>query len=471
MLFIYHINLNAQIVIGTPNLEFSQACANESFNTYNLSFVFSKESDLEVSNQFLIELSDAEGDFSEATVIHTSNIGQITTSPAALIFSLPEETAGESYRIRLKSTAPQATSAPSVAFPAYYKLHDEPFAINNMVPTGAFCSGGSYLLTIDYPSSENNISPINHEVLTFNWHKETSSTTSVFIAEGNTLNVTEEGVYFAKTNYGSCTTDSFSNQVSIVEITSGEADAHIISSLGNPFCPDKGFTTLSTLSGLSYQWYKDGQIIEGATSQMYHTDVSGLFYVQVDLGNCYASGEIDLVSELFESEINVDSNITLEPDTSIEVIVTSTADNPIYKWYFNNNLISGESSNSFLASESGTYKVVIEETSGCMASKAYHFTIEKVINYFPNIPHIPNIISPNGDGVNDTWIIPKHYATGTKTQVVIMNNRGKTLLKTSNYENNWPEYDLNLATINQIYYYIITTSDNNVKKGTITVIK
>ena len=26
--------MNAQIVIGTPNLQFTQACANESFNTF-----------------------------------------------------------------------------------------------------------------------------------------------------------------------------------------------------------------------------------------------------------------------------------------------------------------------------------------------------------------------------------------------------------------------------------------------------
>jgi len=36
-------NLNAQIVIGAPNLGFSQACAGPSFNTYNVTFTFSME--------------------------------------------------------------------------------------------------------------------------------------------------------------------------------------------------------------------------------------------------------------------------------------------------------------------------------------------------------------------------------------------------------------------------------------------
>ena len=39
--FLISIKANAQIVIGTPSLGFSQACASESFNTYYATFTFS----------------------------------------------------------------------------------------------------------------------------------------------------------------------------------------------------------------------------------------------------------------------------------------------------------------------------------------------------------------------------------------------------------------------------------------------
>lgn len=466
-----YTNLHAQIVIGTPNLGFTQACASEGFNTYSTTFVFSPDSALGASNQFVIELSDAEGDFTNATVIHTTSAGAITVSPATIDFSLPEETAGENYKIRIKSTSPVATSAPSTAFAAYYKLHDEPFSINNLVSTGAYCSGGSYLLTIDNPGTGNNISPLLYESLTFNWYKETSPTTSVFVAEGPSLTVDEEGTYFVETNYGSCTSNSFSNHVTVIEVTSGQADATIASSLGNPYCPDQGLTTLSTLTGLSYQWYKDGVLIEGATEQMYSTDASGVFSVQVDLGDCSAAGEIDLVSELFESDINVEDTTVIEVDTTLEIIVTTNASAPEYTWYFNGNVLSGETSDTLIASEFGDYEVIITETVGCTASKTYSFAIEEAYNPFPDVSNIPNVISPNGDGINDTWMIPTQYVTGTNTQVTIMTNRGEIVLQTNDYENNWPENDLNLTSVNQLYYYIITTSDNKTKKGTITVVK
>jgi gliding motility-associated-like protein len=462
---------NAQIVIGTPNLGFSQACASASFNTYTTTFIFSPESALDSSNQFSIEMSDADGDFTNATTIYTSAAGSVTVSPATLEFSIPNTTAGENYKIRIKSSTPIATSSKSVAFAAYYKIQDSPFTINNLVSTGAFCTGGSYLLTIDNPGNGTNDSPLQYPNLTYKWYKETSPTTSAYVADGPTLSVNTNGTYFVKTNYGSCTSDSFSNRVTISEAISGEANATIASSLGNPFCPEQGYTTLSTIGGNSYQWFKNGNIIPDATSQMYQTNESATFSVQVDLGDCSASGSIELVSELFESSIDVPEYNEILSGESLFVNVTSTAQNPNYNWYLNNTIISGATESSFEATEFGDYSVIISETTGCEASIEYLFTVEEALDLFPDVVKIPNLISPNGDLINDTWIIPPAYVSGTNTEVIIMTNRGEVVLKTNDYLNNWPETDLNLTSINQVYYYIITTEDNKIKKGSITVVK
>lgn len=461
----------AQIVIGTPNLGFSQACASETFNTYSVTFIFSPSSGVNPSNQFSVEMSDADGDFTNATVVYTSNPGSVTVSPATLNFSIPETTAGENYRIRIKSSAPVATSTGSVPFAAYYKIQDAPFTINNLVSTGAFCTGGSYLLTIDNPGTGNNNSPLQYPNLTYKWFRETSPTTSVFVAEGETLSVSEEGTYFVETNYGTCTSNSFSNRVTISEATSGEANATIASSLGNPFCPEQGLTILSTIGGNAYQWYKNGAIIPDATAQQYQTNESGSYSVQVDLGSCSASGTIELVSELFDSSINILEINEILTDESLLVEVTTSAIAPEFEWYLDNTLIIGATSSTFEASEIGDYRVVITETIGCEASVEYLFTIEQALDLFPEVENIPNLISPNGDSINDTWILPSQYVSGTDTEVIIMTNRGQVVLKTTDYQNNWPENDLGLTSINQVYYYIITTSDNQTKKGSITVVK
>lgn len=463
--------VSGQIVIGTPNLGFSQACASSSFNTYNVTFVFSPETSLGASNQFNIEMSDASGSFASPTVVFTSSPGAVTTSPATLSFSLPTTTGGEGYRLRIKSTAPVATSSGSATFAAYYKYQDSPFTINNLVSTGAYCTGGSYLLTIDNPGSGDNDSPLNYPSLTYKWYRETGPTTSVFVADGANLTVTQPGTYFVRTNYGTCTSNSFSNRVTISEASSGQANATIVSSLGNPFCPEQGMTTLATIGGNSYQWYKDGNPIAGATNQTLQTDESGIFSVNVDLGSCEANGSINLESESFSSSINVLESNTMEIGDTLNIMVTVSASNPVFEWYFNNSLIADAVTNSYEATEFGDYKVIVYQTTGCVVSKEYLFEITEPIDPFPDVPKIPNLISPNGDGINDTWTIPLQYVAGTNTEVIIMTSQGKIVLQTNDYQNNWPETQLDFKSINPVYYYIIKAPNEKEQKGSITVVK
>ena len=464
LVFTYTKTMNAQI--GTPSLGFSQACASESFNIYYATFPFST-TNLGATNQFIIELSDATGSFSNPTAVYTSAQGVVTSSPATLGFAIPNTTAGESFKIRIKSTNPVATSTGSISFPAYYKIQDEPFTINNLISTGTFCSGGSYLLSIDNPGTGSNNSPLQYPSLTFNWYKESSQTTSVFVATGPSLSVTQPGTYFVETNYGTCTSNSYSNRVTVSEAGSG-AEASIVSSLGNPYCASNGDTTLSTIQGDSYQWYLNGVVIAGATNATYTTNEAGTYTVTIDLGNCVTNGSIDLNNGGFTSGIDVSEFNMLEDGETLTATVTTDAVNPEFQWYLNESLISGANANSYGVTEVGNYKVVITQTSGCISSTEFLFTVTEP---YPDVANIPNLISPNGDGKNDTWVIPQEYVNGTNTEVTIFSSQGELVLKTNNYQNNWPENEIMFKDINPVYYYIITPQNSKVRKGSITLIK
>jgi len=466
------IKLEAQIVIGTPDLQFTQACANDSFNTFGVNFVFNPETGISSSNQFMIEMSDAEGDFSESTTVFTSNPGVISTSPASVAFSLPTTTAGEGYKIRISSTHPVATSTPSISFSAYYKLQDSPFTINDFISTSYFCPGGSYLLTIDNPGADGNDSPLQYPSLTFNWFKEIDATTSVFVAQGPTLSVTQAGIYFVETNYGTCTSDSFSNRVTVLEATSeDDVYATITSSLGNPFCAANGPTTLSTVPGNSYQWFKAGAPITGATNQSYETAISGSYSVVVNFGNCEATGSIDLQTGDFTSSIDVPNLNMLEAGDVLVVSVETNAINPVFQWLLNGEVIPNATQNTLNVTDFGFYSVTVTQTNNCNTTNEHFFQVEEFINPFPDVANIPNIISPNGDGINDTWVIPTPYVSGTNTEVVIYSSQGEIVLSTNDYLNNWPESQLSTSSVNQIFYYMIIPKDEQPKKGSITVIK
>lgn len=464
----FNTALKAQVVISKPNLGFTQACASSTFNSFDITFSFSSEENLAASNTFTIELSDENGSFSNATVVYTSATGSITASPTTLTFSIPTDTAGEGYKLRVKTTAPEATSSASNVFAAYYKIQDSPFTINSLIETGVFCTGGSYLLTIDNPGTVMNDSPLKYPNLTFNWYKETSATTSVFVASGESLEVNTEGTYFVETNYGTCTSDSFSNRVTVSEVASGTTSSSISSSLGNPYCATNGPTILSTIKGISYQWFKDDEEIAGATSQIYETNEAGKYSVTIDLDSCTASASINLVNTDFISEIDVAENNTLQSGEKLTVNATTTAVNPVFEWFLNDMRIIGADENSYEVTVQGNYRVKITQTEGCNASQEISFRVNEP---FPDVANIPNVITPNGDGINDTWVIPQQFVSGTNTEVILISSQGKVVLNTNDYQNNWPENELDFKSVNPVYYYIIKTSNQNIQKGSITVLK
>ena len=186
------------------------------------------------------------------------------------------------------------------------------------------------------------------------------------------------------------------------------------------------------------------------------------------MGSCFTNATINLDNGGFISSIDVEDINNIDDGESLITTVTTDAVNPEFQWFLNDTLIPTAVSNSYEATETGDYKVVITQTTGCQSSSELFFSVTEA---FPDVPNIPNLISPNGDRDNDTWIIPQEYVSGTNTEVIIISSQGEIVLKTNDYLNNWPETTLDFTDVNPVYYYIITTEDNKTRKGSITVVK
>ncbi|MDY0217399.1 MAG: HYR domain-containing protein, partial [Bacteroidales bacterium] len=82
---------------------------------------------------------------------------------------------------------------------------------------------------------------------------------------------------------------------------------------------------------------------------------------------------------------------------------------------------------------------------------------------------IPNVFSPNGDGINDTWVI-ENLELYPENELVIINRWGNEVYTQKSYNNNWDGMQLNEGT----YFYVLKANMCNEERkftGYITIIK
>lgn len=136
-----------------------------------------------------------------------------------------------------------------------------------------------------------------------------------------------------------------------------------------------------------------------------------------------------------------------------------------YFWYPNTNISSTDiQSPCVFPMETTTYKVDIENIYGCTATSTFFvFIVEN-----PSTIKINNLVSPNGDGINDTWTINniENYPTNN---VTVFDPYGQIIFSQDNYNNDW---NLNSSEIpDGTYYYVVNIDNGNqVFKGVFTVI-
>ena len=84
--------------------------------------------------------------------------------------------------------------------------------------------------------------------------------------------------------------------------------------------------------------------------------------------------------------------------------------------------------------------------------------------------HIPNVITPNNDGDNDTFEI-QGLGKFVSNEIVIFNRYGDHVFETENYQNDWDAPDQTSGT----YFYVLSAKDKDGNdhefKGWIQVIK
>jgi len=460
-----------RICANIPNVDYPNG-----YNRYEVPF---KISGFSATESFIILLSSD----SFTTVIKPNIIPNGSTVPAdtptdkTLTFEVPSDLVGsDTFKMRVQSSggivSPDFKSSDlQTSFPIHFLSFSGPFYVNNQSNSLSFCFGGSVTLAIDNTTpSVPDSSPLQYPQLKYKWYKDGV----VIPNEANsTLSVNQTGDYYVEVDYGPCT--DFNTHSQIVKVTSASGTGAVItSSSGNPFCASLGSTTLTVSAGNSYVWRKDNAVIDNAISQTYVTSEAGVYTCDVDFGGCKSTGTIDLKVLTTNSSISgveVDKVNNIIEGETLNAVITSDASSPTYQWFLNDAAITGANTNTLNITAEGNYRGEVSQNSGCIITDKFPFEVSFKVNY--NAPKIANIVTPNGDNKNDTWIIPDKYLAGTNTNIVILNSLGEIVYQTDSYDNynGWPQTTIEFNNFNPVYYYIITPSGESAKKGSITLLK
>lgn len=295
-------------------------------------------------------------------------------------------------------------------------------------------------------------------MLGFEWNKD-GATTGVTTNEYTVNSYADNGTYTLSVNFNSIA--STSNEL-IIKLA--EVPAISSTSTSNSLCAGSSitYTINNYLAGYTYQWIKDG------TDDVTPIDPQNLIVTEVGEYVLKYSG-YGCDNELAPIEVILfdDSAVTITPS---EIVVMEDGGNATitasggesYEWYQGED-ISGallSTTEELTVNSLGFYTVAVK-VGDCSVIR----TVEVVEPDGQII--VPNIVSPNQDGANDTWKLSNSYAYQPNVEVILYNSSGKEILKTTDYKNDWPMESLGNQ---KIFYYKIIKDDKLIKAGTISVI-
>jgi gliding motility-associated-like protein len=182
----------------------------------------------------------------------------------------------------------------------------------------------------------------------------------------NSLTVTSEGTYTVVVEIGACTTTS-------EEVVVTEFNPSISLSGPTEVCPGNPLI-LNASTGDTFQWALNGTAIPGANSATYSTDVPGSYTVTIGLGTCSGT-TAPIVLTSFQAQLVASGDVTVCDGETVELLASGGSN---YSWTQDGVSIGGNVDN-YIADESATYSVTIDNGNGCSLTESIEVTVTEPI--------------------------------------------------------------------------------------------
>jgi gliding motility-associated-like protein len=326
----------------------------------------------------------------------------------------------------------------------YFKPSKTVTIITPVLNTPVITPGNSSYCTGDMAS----LSVINPNGNTVNWYF--NGIELIENANKTTLATNKAGSYTVKFASGDC--EKLSEPYTLT--FNDPLVFQIIKSKEGALCYGQAVTLSSSAEASAYKWST------GETTRQIAVSSAGRYSLQLSSqGNCTSNQFVDILSlpPVVLPALNDTVICTIASET---LRINAPPGFATYSW---NGVTS---SNAYLdVNATGSYTLQVFTADGCSATTTFNVTpwCKELI--------IPNVFSPNNDGVNDYWRIGG-IEDDNNARIQLFNRYGARLVDFKGngfaWDGRYKGVDLPVGT----YYYIIKTkNEKDVLKGAVTIIR
>ena len=249
----------------------------------------------------------------------------------------------------------------------------------------------------------------------------------------------------------------------IVKVKVNAAPSTSITSSSGKFngCSGDDITLMGSAGTFKYSWNT------GSTSKDITINTTGTYKLTVtdSLTGCNASDSVKV--QIFNPPmLAVGTYPAISLGTSVVLKPTTTSTIVSWNWYPSTGLSDATVQNPTASPlVTTTYNLLVTDANGCTALDS---TMIEVLNDYHVV--IANMMTPNGDGYNDTWII-ENIENYPNTEVTILTRQGQEVYTSPSYDNKWDGTQDGKKLADGTYYYVVKFAGSSKSlKGAITIL-
>lgn len=233
-------------------------------------------------------------------------------------------------------------------------------------------------------------------------------------------------------------------------------------------CFGGSFTRAAIGAGTSYSWSpSDGLNNSNIANPVFSPQTTTVYTLTVSTGNCTAQASFKVI-------IFPGATANAGPDgiiiTGDRYTMQGAASSVLYTWSPPLGLSATNILNPAASpAQTTTYTLKVTTSQGCIA------TDSMVITVVPYCIKPMEAFTPNGDGINDMWLVTNGTGCLAKAKAQVFNRYGAKVYEANDYKNNWNGTYNGKPLPDGTYYFVITYRLINGKdeylKGHVTILR